>query len=354
MTGAGEAGASPARVSAGEGRPHGTAPVPQPHTFDGAPYGAFTEWLADARRATGRRFSYIVTDDLIATENRMPRRNAATVMADQPRAVQDELFAPPPNPVLRHVPTRNIDHGGALADERLVESVRALGIIEPIVLRAVGQRFEVIAGSRRLSAALALGLSTVPAIIHSGDTPLRMRAAMTVSENVMRRYNPQAEARAIRDLMQSGAVSATFLAEKLGLPTPIVLDRMRLAGLIDPWWSVWQRGEMSTTAARAAARLGTVEQRRRWDEYEAEGGSLTAGFFRSDDLTEALDAFAEPFAMPTTDQPPLVRVQAFLRGALQALPQDDQSVEEIGMMLNAVWELVVERNEAHDPEPIAF
>jgi ParB family chromosome partitioning protein len=85
--------------------------------------------------------------------------------------------------------------------EELAESIKAQGIVQPIVVRPIskkdgGQRYEIIAGERRWRAAQMAGLAEIPAVIR--DVPDEAAIAMSLIENIQREnLNPLEEARAL-------------------------------------------------------------------------------------------------------------------------------------------------------------
>ncbi|RLI49056.1 MAG: hypothetical protein DRO73_07525, partial [Candidatus Thorarchaeota archaeon] len=77
----------------------------------------------------------------------------------------------------------NVRQGVGQIDD-LVNSIRQVGILEPLIVRSVGEEFEVVAGSRRLAAARRLGISEVPCIVHHLDDEEAVLVSLT--ENIQR------------------------------------------------------------------------------------------------------------------------------------------------------------------------
>ena len=132
----------------------------------------------------------------------------------------------------------------------LAESIRRHGILQPLVVRRVDGGFELIAGERRLRAAAAAGLSTVPVVVRSSDEQERMELALV--ENVQREdLTPLEEAGAYRRLMDEFGLTQEAIADRVGKSRPTVANVLRLLGLPDPVKAMLDRGLLSAGHARA-------------------------------------------------------------------------------------------------------
>ena len=111
--------------------------------------------------------------------------------------------------------------------EELAGSIRANGLLSPIAVRRTGDRYQLIAGERRLMAFRLLGESHIPAIIEQADD--QRSATLAIVENLQRQQlNFYEEARAIATLMESGPLTQKQVAEQLGLSQPAVANKLRL------------------------------------------------------------------------------------------------------------------------------
>src|SRR3990170_4164679 len=100
--------------------------------------------------------------------------------------------------------------------EALAVSIQEVGILQPIVVRRVGQGFELIAGERRLQPAKRAGLATIPAVVRESDDPESLREALI--ENIHREdLNPVELAEAFRELLEELGLKQETLAERLGV-----------------------------------------------------------------------------------------------------------------------------------------
>jgi ParB family chromosome partitioning protein len=156
-------------------------------------------------------------------------------------------------------PRRRVD---AEALGALAESVRAQGLIQPVVVRPLGEgRYELVAGERRWRAARAAGLATVPALIRETDD--RESLILALVENVAREdLTPIEEARAYALLQDEFALTLGDLAERVGRSKPSVSNRLRLLELSDDVLDLVERGALSEGHARAVLAVPGDDDRR--------------------------------------------------------------------------------------------
>ncbi len=162
-----------------------------------------------------------------------------------------------PNP---HQPRKRHDPEAA---HGLADSVRAQGVIQPVVVRrrAAGG-WELIAGERRWRAAREAGLATVPALVREADD--RDSLLLALVENVAREeLSSVEEARACALLIDEFGLSLGEVAERVGRSKPSVSNRMRLLELSDDILALVERGELSEGHARAVLAVPDQEGRRR-------------------------------------------------------------------------------------------
>jgi ParB family chromosome partitioning protein len=162
-----------------------------------------------------------------------------------------------PNP---RQPRRHFDAG---AGSGLAESIRAQGVIQPIVVRPrPAGGWELIAGERRWRAAREAGVATVPAVVReAGD---RETLLLALVENVAREeLSAVEEARAYAVLIDEFGLSLGEVAERVGRSKPAVSNRVRLLVLPDDVLELVERGELSEGHARAVLAVPGQEERRR-------------------------------------------------------------------------------------------
>jgi ParB family transcriptional regulator, chromosome partitioning protein len=112
----------------------------------------------------------------------------------------------------------------------LATSLRDVGMLQPLVVRPVGERYELVAGERRWRAAKLAGLDTVPAVVrHTDDADLLKEALV---ENIHRvQLNPLEEAAAYQQLLDDFGVTQEELANRLGKSRPVISNALRLLTL---------------------------------------------------------------------------------------------------------------------------
>ncbi len=112
----------------------------------------------------------------------------------------------------------------------LAESIKLHGIIQPLVLRRIGDKFEIIAGERRYKAAIKAGLQTVPAIIMNMND--QQSAEVAVVENLQRKnLNAMEEAQSYKKILDMGYITQEELAKRMGVSQPTIANKLRLLSL---------------------------------------------------------------------------------------------------------------------------
>jgi ParB family chromosome partitioning protein len=159
--------------------------------------------------------------------------------------------------------------------QELADSIKAQGIVQPIVVRPVAgaapgesQRYEIIAGERRWRAAQIAGLATVPAVIRR--VPDEAAIAMALIENIQREnLNPLEEARALERLITEFGITHQQAADAVGRSRAAVSNLLRLLELPDEISAFVERRELEMGHARAL--LGLTQRRQ-----QIEVGTLVA------------------------------------------------------------------------------
>ena len=170
--------------------------------------------------------------------------------ADEVRMLPVRLIDPN-----REQPRRSFDEQ-ALAD--LAQSIRAVGVLQPIIVAPNGDRFTIIAGERRYRASRLAELEEIPAIVRDWDEQTRLEAALI--ENLQRDdLNPIEEAMGVRRLMDEAGLTQEKVAERLGKSRPAVANLLRLLTLPDMVRQMLVDGKLSAGHARA---LVTVDRKR--------------------------------------------------------------------------------------------
>lgn len=144
----------------------------------------------------------------------------------------------------------------------LAQSISSNGVVQPLLLRRKGPRYELIAGERRWRAAQLAGLERVPAVIRSVSDDKVLELALI--ENIQREdLNPIEEARAYKKLIDTVGLTQETVAERVGRDRSYVTNYLRLLKLPNDLQELLQRGKLSTGHARALLGAEHVEVQRR-------------------------------------------------------------------------------------------
>jgi len=137
----------------------------------------------------------------------------------------------------------------------LAESIKAQGLVQPIVVRRIeGGNYELIAGERRWHASQIAGLHTIPAIIR--DIPDQAAAAMSLIENIQREdLNPLEEALAMSRLISDFGLTHQQTAESVGRSRASVTNLLRLIDLQDKTKELLDQRQLDMGHARALLAL---------------------------------------------------------------------------------------------------
>src|ERR1700738_2818927 len=155
--------------------------------------------------------------------------------------------------------------------DELARSIKSSGIIQPLVLRPVASRFQLIAGERRWRAAQRAGLTKVSAIIRQGSDELALE--MTLVENIQREdLNAIETARAFDRLMEEFQLTQEAVAERTGKDRATVANAVRLLKL-EPTIQEWiEEGKLSAGHGRALLAVADTQLRMRYAQRASRGG----------------------------------------------------------------------------------
>ena len=144
--------------------------------------------------------------------------------------------------------------------EELASSIKAQGIIQPIVVRSVAEnKYEIIAGERRWRASQLAQLSEVPCLVK--DIPDEAAIAMALIENIQREdLNAMEEATALQRLMQEFSLTHQQTADAVGKSRTTVTNLLRLLTLTEPCRVMLERGDLEMGHARALLSLTSDDQ----------------------------------------------------------------------------------------------
>lgn len=169
------------------------------------------------------------------------------------RVAELEIDQIRPNP---YQPRKHFDE---TALEELAASIRQLGIIQPVTVRAMGSgRFEIISGERRLRASRRAGLKRIPAFVREADTEAMLE--MAIVENVQREaLNPIEVALGYQRLIEECGLNQEAVAAKVGKNRTTVTNFLRLLRLPPRVQAALRDGSLSAGHARALVTLDDAE-----------------------------------------------------------------------------------------------
>jgi ParB family chromosome partitioning protein len=159
------------------------------------------------------------------------------------------------------------------ADEKLnelAESIKIHGIIQPLLVREIGDKYQLIAGERRLRAAKLVGLTEVPVVIREMTDQAMMEVALV--ENLQREdLNPIEEADAYQRLMNEFQLTQDDISKKVGKSRPAIANTLRLLNLPAEIQTDLAQGTLTMGHARALLSLKTSEdQKRIWTQIQVQ------------------------------------------------------------------------------------
>lgn len=221
--------------------------------------------MATKRKGLGRGL-----DALLSTA---PKADSATAGTEDSSSAKDELKQIPVDLIQRgkYQPRRDMVPE---ALEELAESIKAQGVMQPIVIRPIaGNKYEIIAGERRWRATQLAGLDKIPAVIR--DVPDEAAIAMALIENIQREdLNPIEEAIALKRLQDEFELTHQEVAEAVGKSRTAVTNLLRLIALDTEVKKLLEHGDIEMGHARAVLSLEPLQQREVAQQVVSKGISV--------------------------------------------------------------------------------
>lgn len=194
------------------------------------------------KKGLGRGLSSLLKEDDFITDE-----NLLTVDLDKLKAREDQ-------------PRKNFDDASL---EELANSIKADGVIQPIVVRKVGDKYEIIAGERRFRASKLAGLEKVPIVVKNVSD--RKARELALVENIQREdLNPIEEAISLKTLMEEYKLTQQELSDIVGKSRSYIANNLRLLNLSDYIKDYLIRGELSPSQGRTLLSLETEEERKKY------------------------------------------------------------------------------------------
>jgi len=222
-----------------------------------------------ARHALGKGLSALIRDPEVAAPPVAPPPPQAVAAVQPPAApfaglqqVDTDLIDPSP-----YQPRTQFREE---ALEELARSIRASGIIQPLVVRPIGVRYQLIAGERRWRAAQRAGLQRVPAVVR--QVPEEMALELTLVENIQREdLNAIEQARAFQRLIEEFDLTQEDVAERTGKDRATVANAVRLLKLEKNIQDLIEEGRISAGHGRALLAIADAKLRQFLAQRAAKG-----------------------------------------------------------------------------------
>lgn len=204
----------------------------------------------------------------MATKKRGLGRGLDALLGGSTAATLEEEAVKVDSRELQHLPLELVQRGkyqprrdmDPAALEELASSIKAQGVMQPIVVRPIGGgRFEIIAGERRWRASQQAGLDKIPAMVR--EVPDEAAIAMALIENIQREdLNPIEEAVALQRLQQEFELTQQQVADAVGKSRVTITNLLRLIALPDEIKTLLSHGDLEMGHARALLGLPLEQQ----------------------------------------------------------------------------------------------
>jgi len=202
-------------------------------------------------KGLGRGLEALLGPKVQATEGGTPAAESGTPMM----MALDQMVAG------MYQPRTRMDEGALY---ELAESIKAQGIMQPILVRQLGEgenagKYEIIAGERRFRASKLAGLDKVPVLVR--DVPNEAAAAMALIENIQREdLNPLEEAQGLQRLIREFGLTHEAAAQAVGRSRSAASNLLRLLNLAEPVQTMLMAGDLDMGHARALLVLDKATQ----------------------------------------------------------------------------------------------
>ena len=207
-------------------------------------------------KGLGRGLEALLGPRVSDKETDLPGASAGEDAEQQPGTLQLDLLVPG-----RYQPRQHMDEGALY---ELAESIKAQGIMQPILVRHLEQgdntgKYEIIAGERRFRAARLAGLDNVPVLVR--NVPDDAAAAMALIENMQREdLNPLEEAQGLQRLINEFGLTHEEAAQAVGRSRSAASNLLRLLQLAEPVQTMLMAGDLDMGHARALLSLDKATQ----------------------------------------------------------------------------------------------
>lgn len=223
------------------------------------------------RNALGRGLSALIREPEPQPQPLQPAPAAPVGAAAAPALAPSDVFAQVDIDLIDPSPFQPRTRFREEALEELARSIRASGIVQPLVVRRMSHRYQLIAGERRWRAAQRAAIPRVPAIVR--EVRDEMALEMTLVENLQREdLNPVEQARAFQRLTDEFHLTQEEAAERTGKDRTTIANSVRILRLEDPILDLIEEGKLSAGHARALLAVEEPKERLELARRSARGG----------------------------------------------------------------------------------
>ena len=249
-----------------------------------------------------------------------------------------------PNPFQ---PRRTFSEDGL---KELADSIRATGLIQPVLLRRSGPRYQLVAGERRWRAAQLAGLPKLPAIVR--DLTDKEALELSLTENLLRQdLNAIEVAHAYHSLQEQFKLSHEEIAERLGINRATVTNTLRLLKLAPSIQEMIARGELNAGHARALLGLESATAQAQLAKMILQQGLSVRQVENMVALREAKAPAAPPEVAATVEDPNTraarIELERSLGTRVKIVGSEKRGRIEISYFsaedLNRIYEIIVKR-----------
>jgi ParB family chromosome partitioning protein len=191
--------------------------------------------------------------------------------------------------------------------DELARSITSSGIVQPLVVRRINNRYQLIAGERRWRAAQRAAIQRVPVVVR--DVPEEMALEMTLVENLQREdLNPIEQARAFQRLTEEFNLTQEQVAERTGKDRATIANAVRLLKLDEPIQDLLEEGRLTAGHGRALLSIADTQARL----------ELSRRIARTGMTVRQVERLATRATKPRPSRPPF-QLDANLRAAVEEL-----------------------------------
>ena len=235
---------------------------------------------------------------------------------------------------------------GALNE--LAKSIKEHGIIQPLVLRKIGNKYEIIAGERRYKAAYIAGLRKVPAV--TIDLNDNESAEVAIVENIQRKdLSPIEEAKSYKKLLERGYLTQEQLATRMGKTQATISNKLRLLNLSPKVQDALLNNKISERHARSLLRLedkskqeelldNIIENRINVKDTDDMINNMLSG--KEEKVVEPISTVSTEQTSSSSDEYDIDSIMARIQKKIDELSKDDDN------------KVVLENNELEYREPV--